>query len=106
MTARFANISKSMKEIPIEALVKLSGISRRALINIRAGRSQPHSKNRETLVSILKSLGLDFRFPLLWHRSRSWVNQIEEHSLRTNVGPRVWSNETNETCVDLKLRAT
>jgi hypothetical protein len=47
-----------LKKVPLRTLVKMSGMSHRALINIRAGRSRPHRRNREKLVSILKELGL------------------------------------------------
>jgi hypothetical protein len=51
-------ILAALKKVPLETLAKMSGMSRRALIEIRAGRTRPHRKNRETLVSILKNLGL------------------------------------------------
>jgi hypothetical protein len=51
-------ILPALKKVPLKILVEKSGISRRALMNARAGRSRPHRKNRERLVSILKKLGL------------------------------------------------
>jgi hypothetical protein len=37
----------------LKVLVELSGLSRRALIDLRAGRSRPHRKNREMLIRTL-----------------------------------------------------
>jgi hypothetical protein len=37
--------------------VKLSGMPRSTLIEIRAGRSRPHRKNQEMLTSIVRKLG-------------------------------------------------
>ena len=51
-------ILPALKKIPLPILVKMSGLSRRTLIDIRAGRSRPHRKNREMLVGILRKLGL------------------------------------------------
>jgi DNA polymerase III epsilon subunit-like protein len=51
-------IQPALKKAPLKLLVKMSGMSRRALIDARAGRSRPHRINREKLVSILKKLGL------------------------------------------------
>jgi hypothetical protein len=44
-----------LRKIPLKVLVKLSGLSRRALIDLRAGRSRPHRKNREMLMRMLDS---------------------------------------------------
>jgi hypothetical protein len=52
-----AEIRPALKKVPLKVLVKMSGMSRRALIDARAGRSRPHRKNRELLVPILKKLG-------------------------------------------------
>jgi len=52
-------ILPALKKIPLRRLVKeCSGqISRRALIDLRAGRSsRPHRKNRELLISVLRDL--------------------------------------------------
>jgi len=51
-------ILPALKKAKLADLVKMSGLSRRALIDLRAGRSRPHRKNREMLVSILLNLGL------------------------------------------------
>jgi hypothetical protein len=52
-------ILPALKEAQLSDLVKeCRGIlSRRALIDLRAGRSRPHRKNRELLVAILRKLG-------------------------------------------------
>jgi hypothetical protein len=49
-------ILPALKKIPLPILVRMSGLSRRTLIDIRAGRSRPHRKNQESLVSIVKNL--------------------------------------------------
>ncbi len=43
------------KAMPINQLVKLSGMSRRAIIDLRAGRSRPGAKNAKRLVEIARS---------------------------------------------------
>ncbi len=48
----------ALKKVPLSLLVKLSGLSRSMLIEMRAGRSRPHGKNQELLASILRKLGL------------------------------------------------
>lgn len=53
-----AKTLRALKKVPLKILVKKSGMSRRALMDARAGRSRPHRKNRERLVSILKKFGL------------------------------------------------
>ena len=50
------NIVPALKKVPLKLLVEESGISRRALMNARAGRSRPHRRNREMLVAILQRL--------------------------------------------------
>jgi hypothetical protein len=52
-------IQPALKKLPLHALVKACGerLSRRELIELRAGRSRPHRKTRELLVNILKNLG-------------------------------------------------
>jgi hypothetical protein len=45
-----------LKKVPLKTLVKMRGMSRRALIDIRAGRSRPHPRNRQKLKSILQKL--------------------------------------------------
>jgi hypothetical protein len=37
-------------------LIRESGLSKRALMNIRAGRSRPHLSNRTRLVDIFRKL--------------------------------------------------
>jgi hypothetical protein len=52
-------ILPALKKVPLRILVGKSGMSRRALMNARAGRSRPHRKNREMLAAvILQRLGL------------------------------------------------
>jgi hypothetical protein len=51
-------IRPALKIPGLDLLVKLSGLSRRMLIDSRAGRSNPHRKNRELLTSILRKLVL------------------------------------------------
>jgi hypothetical protein len=51
-------IRPALKKIPLVRLVKLSGLSRSTLIELRAGRSRPHRKNRELLTSIVLKLGI------------------------------------------------
>ena len=48
----------ALKKVPLSILVEKSGMSDRELKYIRAGKSRPHRKNRELLVSILRKLGL------------------------------------------------
>ena len=50
-------IRPALKIPRIDLLAKLSGLSRRMLIDARAGRSRPHRKNRELLASIVRKLG-------------------------------------------------
>jgi hypothetical protein len=53
-------IRPALKKPKLRVLVKACGnlLSRRELIELRAGRSKPHRKTRELLQSILKGLGL------------------------------------------------
>ena len=51
-------IMPSLRKIPLPILVNMSGLSRRTLIDIRAGRSRPHRKNQEVLAAIVRRLGL------------------------------------------------
>jgi hypothetical protein len=46
-------ILPAIKKLPLGELVKRTGLSRRALIDWRAGRSRPHSRNRERLTAVL-----------------------------------------------------
>jgi hypothetical protein len=50
-------IIPELREILLSRLVKMSGLSRRTLIDIRAGRSRPHRKNQELLAAIARRLG-------------------------------------------------
>jgi len=47
-----------MKKVPLSLLVKMSGLSRSMLIEVRVGRSRPHRKTQELLASILRKLGV------------------------------------------------
>jgi hypothetical protein len=47
-----------LKRASLLLLIEKSGLSRRALLNIRAGRSRPHRKNRELLAEVVGKLGL------------------------------------------------
>jgi hypothetical protein len=53
-------IQPALKKAPLYVLVRECGkrLSRRELIELRAGRSKPHRKTKDLLVSILKGLGL------------------------------------------------
>ena len=53
-------ILPALKKVPLKILVEKSGMSRRALMNARAGRSRPHRKNRELLAVLLRKLGPSF----------------------------------------------
>jgi len=46
----------ALKKTPLAVLINETGLSRRALLNLRAGRSRPHSKNREVIIEVLKTL--------------------------------------------------
>jgi hypothetical protein len=50
----------ALKKPKLRALVKACGklLSRRELIELKAGRSKPHRRNQELLVAILKKLEL------------------------------------------------
>lgn len=48
-----------LRKLPLNVLVQESDLSRRMLIDTRAGRSRPHRKNRELLDAILRRLGLN-----------------------------------------------
>jgi len=54
-------ISPALRELPLMTLVKkCSGqLSRRTLIDLRAGRSRPHRRTRELLIVILRELEVD-----------------------------------------------
>jgi hypothetical protein len=59
-TEWIAKIQPALKKVPLHALVKVceKQISRRELIELRAGRSNPHRRNQMFLVSKLRELGL------------------------------------------------
>jgi hypothetical protein len=46
-----------LKTLPLSPLIKESSLSRRALLDIRAGRSRPHPKNQERLTAIARNSG-------------------------------------------------
>jgi hypothetical protein len=50
-------ILPALKKVPLLRLVKISCMSRRARMDLRAGRSRPHRKNQQLLTSILTNLG-------------------------------------------------
>jgi hypothetical protein len=52
------NTLPALRKVPLARLVELSGLSRSTLIEIRAGRSRPHRKNRELLATIVRKLGI------------------------------------------------
>jgi hypothetical protein len=54
-----AKTQPALKKLPLHILVNAceKRLSRRELIELRAGRSKPHRKTRDLLVSILKDLG-------------------------------------------------
>lgn len=47
-----------LKAASLKMLVQLTGMSRRALIDLRAGRSVPHPQNEARIIEVLKSLDL------------------------------------------------
>jgi hypothetical protein len=47
-------ILPELKRWSLGRLISESGLSRRALLDIRAGRSRPHSKNHERLAAIVR----------------------------------------------------
>ena len=51
-------ILPALKKIPPLVLVRLSGMSRSTMIEMRAGRSRPHLRNQALLKSIVHRLGL------------------------------------------------
>jgi hypothetical protein len=51
-------ILPALKKAPLATLVKESGMSKRALMDLRAGRSKPRPKNQELLAEIVRRLGL------------------------------------------------
>jgi hypothetical protein len=59
-TEWIVEIQPALKKARLIALVKAcrKKLSRREIIELRAGRSKPHRKTQELLVTILKNLGL------------------------------------------------
>jgi hypothetical protein len=51
-------ILPALREASLARLVELSGLSRSTVIEIRAGRSRPHRKNRQLLASLVRKLGM------------------------------------------------
>lgn len=49
-------ILPALRQVPLVELIRASGLSKRALMDIRAGRSRPHFSNRTHLVAILREL--------------------------------------------------
>jgi hypothetical protein len=47
-------ILPALKELRLSLLIEKSGLSRRAILDIRAGRSRPHSKNQERLADVAR----------------------------------------------------
>jgi hypothetical protein len=47
-----------LKNARLADLITETGMSKRALLNLRAGRSRPHAKNLEVLMAALRRLGL------------------------------------------------
>lgn len=56
-----AKILPALKAAPLSKLVERSGMSRRALLDIRAARRRPHAKNQERLTALLEILGTSAR---------------------------------------------
>ncbi len=56
-------IRPALKKVPLQLLVRLSGMYRSTLIEIRAGRSRPHPKNQELLAAIARAAGMSEREP-------------------------------------------
>jgi hypothetical protein len=51
-------ILPALKLLPLSRLISESGLSRRALLDIRAGRSRPHAKNQKSLSNIVRCYGV------------------------------------------------
>jgi hypothetical protein len=51
-------IVPAMQKISLSKLERLTGLSRRTLIDARTGRRKPHPQNRQSLVAVLRKLGL------------------------------------------------
>jgi hypothetical protein len=46
----------ALKRLPLRVLIEKTGLSRRALLDIRAGRSSPHPRNEMMLKTALKQI--------------------------------------------------
>jgi hypothetical protein len=59
-TEWLTKVQPALKKPSLQLLVKICGkrMSRRELIELRAGRSKPHRRTQELLMEILKDLGL------------------------------------------------
>jgi hypothetical protein len=51
-------IRPALRRVSLTNLVALTGISRRVIIDLRMGRSRPHPRNRNLLISALRELKL------------------------------------------------
>jgi hypothetical protein len=51
-------ILPALRKMPLQLLVKLSGMARSTLIEVRAGRGRPHRKNQDLLAMAVRSLRL------------------------------------------------
>jgi hypothetical protein len=47
-----------LKKAPLAGLIKETGLSRRALVDLRAGRARPHFKNHKQIAAALLALGV------------------------------------------------
>ena len=47
-----------LQRTPLSKLIKITGKSRRTLIDARTGKRRPHPKNQESIASILRKAGL------------------------------------------------
>ncbi len=47
-----------LRKMPIAMLIELAGMSRRALLDMRAGRSRPHAKNHDVLAKLARRFAL------------------------------------------------
>jgi hypothetical protein len=51
-------ILPALKRVSLSRLVKMSGMSRSAVKEMRAGRSRPQRKNQDMLAAVVRKLGL------------------------------------------------
>jgi len=49
-------ILPALRKVPLKDLEKLTGKSRRMLIDLRAERSRPHPKNQEHIEAVLREM--------------------------------------------------